>query len=177
MRRKNEYDASKLTQVATNKTVVSVYVDSFPIEKVKFRFVEFANSSNAVDIYLNFEDIFRITQDIRSGRLFKDIQDSPYPIWLQEYGGGPSKDGTISRRLSVGMKNDRVFLNSQSGPGKVSSTGSITPNGDPTSKVSVGMTINDFKKLFLYTEAGVNAYLPHLIDDLIAAAEEQRSKI
>ena len=98
MRRKNEYDASKLTQVATNKTVMSAYVDAFPIEQVKLRFAEFANASDVIDIYLSFEDALRITQDIKSGKLFKDMQNSQYPIQISF--GGSSKEGQEPRLLT-----------------------------------------------------------------------------
>ena len=175
MRRKNEYDASKLTQVATNKTVMSAYVDAFPIEQVKLRFAEFADASNVIDIYLSFEDALRITQDIKSGKLFKDMQASQYPIQISF--GGSSREGQVeSRSMTFGMQGDKVFVNAQKGPGKLSSTGAILPAGTPSKKVSVGMSIDAFKGTFLYIEAGINAYLPYLIKDLIKVAEENRNK-
>ena len=175
MRRKTKFDQTKLTQVATNKTVLGVYVDSFPIEMVKLRFAEFEGEKNSIDIYLSFEDALRITQDIKSGKFFKDLQNSQYPIYLSR--GGTVKDGqAISRAITAGMKADKVYLNAQLGPGKVIDTGAILPDGQPTKKVSVGMSVDHLKGLFLYMESGINAYMPYLIKDLVKAAEENRQK-
>ena len=175
MRRKNEFDASKLTQVATNKTVMSAYVDAFPIEQVKFRFAEFENAGDFIDIYLAFEDVLRITQDIKSGKLFKDMQSSEYPIQIS-FGGSVKGDVVESRSITFGMQKDKIYVNAQKGPGKTTSTGAIMPNGAPTKKVSVGMSIDAFKGMFLYVEAGINAYLPYLVKDLVRVAEENRQK-
>lgn len=175
MKRKTEFDKSKLTQVATNKTVVSVYVDSFPIEQVKFRFAEFENAKEVVDIYLGFEDTLRIVQDIKSGKLFKDMQASQYPLQISF--GGSIRDGKVeSRQLTFGMQTDKVYINAQKGPGKTTSTGAIMPDGAPSKKISVGMPIDSFKGLFLYIEAAINAYMPYLIKELVSAAEENRKK-
>ena len=175
MRRKNEYDASKLTQVATNKTVMSAYVDSFPIEQVKLRFAEFENASDFIDIYLSFEDTLRITQDIKSGKLFKDMQNSQYPIQVS-FGGSVREGQVESRSITFGMQGDKIYVNAQKGPGKQTNTGAIMPAGAPSKKVSVGMSIDAFKGTFLYIEAGINAYLPYLIKDLVRVAEENRQK-
>ena len=176
MRRKNEYDATKLTQVATNKTVMSVYVDAFPIEQVKLRFAEFEDAKNIIDIYLSFEDVLRIVQDIKSSKIFKDMQNSKYPIQISF--GGSVKDGKIeSRSITFGMQNNKIYINAQKGPGKTTNTGAIILDGQPTKKISVGMTIDDFKGVFLYTEAGINAYLPTLVGQLVETAEKNRKKM
>ena len=96
MKRKTEYDATKLTQVATNKAVMSVYVDAFPIEQVRLRFAEFEDAKNTIDIYLSFEDVLRIVQDIKSSKIFKDMQSSQYPIQISF--GGSVKDGKVESR-------------------------------------------------------------------------------
>lgn len=175
MRRKNEFDETKLTQVATNKSVMSVYVDSFPIEKVKLRFAEFETAKDIIDVYISFEEALRIAQDIKSGRLFKQMQTSQRPV--QVTFGGSMKDGQVeSRSLTFGMMGEKIFINAQKGPGKTTDTGAIIPDGPPTKKVSVGMSADTFKEIFIYTEAGINAYLPELIKGLVAKAEENRSK-
>ena len=182
MRRNSEFDKTKLTQVATNKTVASAYVDAFPIEQVKFRFAEFKNAKEFIDVYLSFEDALRITQDIKSGKLFKDMQKEPYPITLS-HGGRNEGEGVVSRSISAGIQineqdstKTKVYLNAQKGPGKETETGAVLPAGPPTKKVSVGMSVDAFKGMFLYIEAGINAYMPYLIKDLVRVAEERRQK-
>ena len=176
MKRKTEYDATKLTQVATKKSVMTVYVDAFKIEQVKIKFAEFEDAKNTIDIYLSFEDTLRIVQDIKSGKLFRDMQNSQYPIQIAY--GGSLKDGKLeSRSLSFGMQNDKIYANAQKGPGKATSTGAIILDGQPTKKVSVGMTIDAFKGLFLYTEAGIHAYLPTFVGNLVDIANENRKNI
>lgn len=175
MRRKTEYDATKLTQVATKKSVMTVYVDAFKIEQVKIKFAEFEDAKNTIDIYLGFEETLRIVQDIKSGKIFRDMQNAQYPIQISY--GGSMKDGALeSRSLTFGMQNDKIFVNAQKGKGKATNTGAIILDGQPTKKVSVGMSIDAFKGLFLYTEAAINAYLPTLVGRLVAIAEENRQK-
>lgn len=174
MRRKTKYDMSKLTQVANNKSVVSVYVDAFPIEQVKFKFAEFENASNSIDIYLSFEEVLRLTQDCKSGKLFKDATSNQYG--LQIAFGGSIKNGTPeSRVLGLKMSGDKVYLNAQKGKGKQNSTGAILPDGSPDVKVSVGMTIDTFKGMMLYTESAINAYLVPFINYMVKIAEENRN--
>ena len=182
MRRKNEYDQSKLTQVATNKAVVSAYVDAFPIEQVQLRFAEFANAKDVIDIYLSFEDALRVVQDMKTGKLIQAIRLAQYPLQISF--GGTNKEGKVeSRSMTIGLQEDKedptktkIYVNAQKGPGKTTSTGAIIPAGQPARKISVGMSINDFKGMFLYIEAAINAYLPYLVKDLVHAAEEQRKK-
>lgn len=173
MRRKTEFDETKLTQVATNKTVMSIYVDAFNIEQVKMRFAEFEDAKNIIDIYIKFEDFLRIVQDIKSSKIFKDMQSSPYPIQISF--GGSIKEGMVeSRSISFGMKGDKIYINAQKGPGKTTNTGAIIPDGQPTKKISVGMSIDDFKGIFLYTEAGIHAYLVRFVNKLVDTAEKNR---
>ena len=107
MKRKTEYDATKLTQVATNKAVMSVYVDAFPIEQVRLRFAEFEDAKNTIDIYLSFEDVLRIVQDIKSSKIFKDMQSSQYPIQISF--GGSVKDGKVEASQKRGGE-DAYFI-------------------------------------------------------------------
>lgn len=175
MRRKSEYDQTKLTQAATNKTVVSAYADAFPIEQVKFRFAKFEQADNFIDIYLSFEDTLRVCQDIKSGKLFKDMLNSQYPIQISF--GGSVKEGVVeSRSVTFGLKDNKVYLNAQKGPGKTSTTGAIIPVGKPTNAISVGVNVDDFKGMFLYIEACIHAYLPSLVTHLVDIAEENRKK-
>lgn len=174
MRRKTEFDATKLTQVATNVSAMSVYVDAFPIEQVKFRFAEFKNANEFIDIYLSFEDTLRIVQDIKSSKIFKDMKAAQYPINIS-FGGTVRGDQVESRVISFGMQEDKIYINAQKGPGKTTHTGAIKPSAPPIKKVSVGMSIDSFKSTFLYIEAGINAYLPTLITKLVDTAEQRRT--
>lgn len=179
MKRTSEFDKTKLTQVANNKSVVAVYVDPFPIEMIKLRFAEFENAQNSVSIYLSFEDTLRIAEDVKSGKIFKDIQSSNYPIQVT-HGGTPANRANRAdhkaeaRLMTFGMQKDKVYVNAQSGPGKELSTGFIQPDGNPENKISVGMSIEDFRGMFIYTAAAINAYLPTLVNQLVSTAEKNR---
>lgn len=181
MKRTSDFDKTKLTQVANNKSVVAVYVDSFPIEMVKFRFAEFENAQNSVSIYLSFEDTLRIAEDVKSGKIFKDIQGSSYPIQVT-HGGTPAARANRAdhkaeaRLMTFGMQKDKIYVNAQSGPGKELQTGFIQPDGAPENKISVGMSIEDFRGMFIYTAAAINAYLPAIVRQLVTAAEQARNK-
>ncbi len=103
------------------------------------------------------------------------MQNSQYPIPMSF--GGSKKDGKLeSRGITFGMQNDKVFINAQKGPGKETGSGAIILDGPPTKKISVGMSIDAFKGMFLYTEAGIHAYLVTLVNRLVETAEENRQK-
>ena len=180
MKRKTEFDESKIYQVSTKEQVISANLDSFGIEKVHFKLFEYTSKKN-IDIYVDFATISLIANDINSGRLFKHASDIGY--YQIVINGVPKaknrNDKPESRRLNVMLgqfKNGspKIYLNGSVGNGKVTETGAIIPNGEPDTKISVGMTYEDFCKLFLYTHDVVCAYLPRMVIDMVKNAEENR---
>ena len=180
MKRKTEFDESKIYQVSTSAQVISAYLDSFGIEKVHFRMFEYESKKN-IDIYVDFATISLIANEISTGRLFKQASEKGY--YQLVINGIPKaknrNDMPESRRLSVALskaKNGsvKIYLNGAVGNGEVTETGAIKPKGEPDTKISVGMTYEEFCKLFLYTHDVVRAYLPRMVIDMVKQAEINR---
>ena len=181
MRRVSEFDKSKLIEISSKKSVANIYVNAFPIEQVQVRIATYGPPQQFIDIFIDFAEFLRITQDVKSGKLFKDLEKSNQQIVLAR-GGTPAsrskrEDGQAeSRTLTIGLMNNAIFLNASSGPGTSTETGAITPSGAPDKKVSASMSIDDCKKLFLYTEAAIQAYLPTIVNQLVNYANSQRNQ-
>lgn len=177
MKRDNSFEKYKVTKVSTNKVVTNVYMDSFPIEKVRFQNVQY-ETKQSIDIYLDFAQIALLAADAQSGRLFKQIEAAQnHQLTIQMAGTQHSKNYNgqpESRILSLGISGDKIFVNMSAGPGKVSQTGAIMPNGPQDRKISVGMTIDDFRKMIIYTHDCVNAYLSSMIPQLVFESEQDR---
>lgn len=175
MKREDKFEKYKVTKVSTDKVVCNVYMDAFPIEKVKIQNCSY-KSKDSINIYLDFPLISRLAADVTTGRLFKKIEADQYHKYNVHMGGtakGP--DGKpISRRMDLGMSGEKIFINMSEGPGKLSDTGVIMPDGQSTTKVSVPMSIDDFRELILFTHDCVNAYLAHLVNKLVRESDEDR---
>lgn len=178
MNRNDQFERFKITKASTNKVVTNVYMDSFPIEKVRFQNVQY-ESKASIDVYLDFPQVALLAADAASGRLFKQIDaagKNGYTVQMagtkssKNYGGRPE-----SRILSLGISGDKIFINMSAGPGKLSSTGAIMPDGPQDRKISVGMTIDDFRKMMVYTHDCVNAYLASMIPQLVFESEQNRA--
>ena len=178
MNRNDQFERFKIIKVSTNKVVTNVYMDSFPIEKVRFQNVQY-ETKLSIDTYLDFSQVALLASDAASGRLFKQIEaTNNHQLIIQMAGTKKSKnyDGQPeSRILSLGMSGDKIFINMSAGPGKLSQTGAIMPNGTPDRKVSVGMTIDDFRRMMVYTHDCVNAYLSSMIPQLVFESEQNRA--
>lgn len=75
----------------------------------------------------------------------------------KEYKGTPPKNGqpAVSRVLSIAVKGENVYIELKTGPGKVTNTGAITPNGKPEVEVNVGFKLYEARRM----AASVLAYL------------------
>lgn len=75
----------------------------------------------------------------------------------REYKGTPPRGerGAMSRVLSVAVKGDKVYIELKSGPGKLTSTGTVTPNGRAEVEVTVVFSLYEARRL----GAAVLAYL------------------
>ena len=84
MKRKTEFDESKIYQVSTSAQVISAYLDSFGIEKVHFRMFEYESKKN-IDIYVDFATISLIANEISTGRLFKQVKRDTINLLLMVF--------------------------------------------------------------------------------------------
>ena len=75
----------------------------------------------------------------------------------KEYKGTPPQNGNgaVSRVLSIAVKGDNVYIELKTGPGKLTNTGAITPNGKPEVEVNVGFKLYEARRM----AASVLAYL------------------
>ena len=176
MNRDDKFEKGKIYKASTNKVVCNVYMDSFPIEKVRFQNASYEDGSN-ISCYVDFTKIPRLAADVASGRIFKKIEEDQYHRYTVTMGGKEDgKDGKPeSRIMYLGMKDDKIYVNMQKGPGKKSSTGLIMPDGQPTTKISVGMGIEEFREMILATHDWVNAYLGPLVHRLVKECEDARN--
>lgn len=175
MDRTNQYEKGKIFKASTNKVVTNVYCDAFPIEKVRFQNASYEDKTS-ISCYLDFSTISRLAADATSGRIFKLIEEDQYKKYTVSMGGTKNgKDGKpVSRMMTLGLSGDKIFINMQEGPGKLSSTGAIMPDGTPTSKISVGMSKDDFREMMMYTHDWVSAYLGPLVHRLVKETSEER---
>jgi hypothetical protein len=83
----------------------------------------------------------------------------------REYKGTPPRNGgrAISRILSVAVKDDNVYVELKSGPGKLTPTGAITPNGKPQVEVNVGFKGHEAQRLAATILAYIRAWDVHRI--------------
>ena len=98
---------------------------------------------------------------------FLDLADARVVFWAllcgeqgfshKEYKGTPpqSGNGAISRVLSVVVKGDNAYLELKMGPGKLTNTGAITPNGPANVEVNVAFKLHEACRM----AASVLAYI------------------
>lgn len=75
----------------------------------------------------------------------------------KEYKGTPPRNGSgvVSRVLSVAIKGDKVYIELKTGPGKLTNTGAITPDGPAIAEVNVGFKLYEARRM----AASVLAYI------------------
>ena len=78
----------------------------------------------------------------------------------REYKGTPPKNGqtATSRVLSVAVKGENVYVELKSGPGKLTPTGAITPNGKPEVEVNVGFKLYEARCMAASVLAYIHAW-------------------
>lgn len=88
----------------------------------------------------------------------------------KEYKGTPPQNGgtAVSRVLSIAVKGENVYIELKSGPGKLTNTGAITPNGPAKVEVNVGFKLYEARRM----AASVLAYI-HAWDVLRMMANRQ----
>ena len=60
------------------------------------------------------------------------------------------------------------------GLGKIGTNNLIMPDGTPDLKISVGMSIDKFRSMIIYTNQSICGYLPHMVNRIVKQCEEDR---
>jgi hypothetical protein len=78
----------------------------------------------------------------------------------KEYKGTPpqARSGAVSRVLSVAVKGDNVYIELKSGPGKLTATGAVMPDGKPQVEVNVGFKLYEARRLGATVLAYIQAW-------------------
>jgi hypothetical protein len=78
----------------------------------------------------------------------------------KEYKGTPpqGRSGAVSRVLSVTVKGDNVYIELKSGPGKLTATGAVMPDGKPEVEVNVGFKLYEARRLSATVLAYIQAW-------------------
>ena len=190
MARKNA-NANQIIRKDGNNCFVEVLRNSFEIGRVLMKFVTYDLTrpsgdkfTNEIDIYLTFEQFFRLSYDILDSQsLIKAIQKdkqeatakgSQYPQQRVIAQGGTSAESLAQKgksrpdgmgesrilKIFAGNKLPIMFV-AEKGAGEADSKGLIVPRygRTPDSRVMMGLSADDAKELFLYTREEVRAFI------------------
>lgn len=64
----------------------------------------------------------------------------------------------VSRVLSIAVKGENLYIELKSGPGKLTSTGAITPNGKPETEVNVAFKLYEARRMAATVLAYIHAW-------------------
>lgn len=78
----------------------------------------------------------------------------------KEYKGTPPQNGNgaVSRVLSIAVKGENVYIELKTGPGKLTNTGAITPNGPAKVEVNVGFKLYEARRMAASVLAYIHAW-------------------
>ena len=78
----------------------------------------------------------------------------------KEYKGTPPQNGNsaVSRVLSIAIKGENVYIELKTGPGKLTNTGAITPNGPAKVEVNVGFKLYEARRMAASVLAYIHAW-------------------
>jgi hypothetical protein len=78
----------------------------------------------------------------------------------KEYKGTPPQNGrsAVSRVLSITVKGENVYIELKTGPGKLTNTGAITPNGPAKVEVNVGFKLYEARRMAASALAYIRAW-------------------
>jgi hypothetical protein len=88
--------------------------------------------------------------DIADARvIFGALARGEQGFFHKEYKGTPPQNGNgaVSRVLSIAVKGENVYIELKTGPGKLTNTGAITPNGKPEVEVNVGFKLYEARRI------------------------------
>jgi hypothetical protein len=103
---------------------------------------------------------------------FIDLADARVIFWAllwgeqgfshKEYKGTPpskgSGNGAVSRVLSIAVKGENVYIELKMGPGKLTNTGAITPNGPAKVEVNVAFKLHEARRMAATVLAYIRAW-------------------
>lgn len=92
--------------------------------------------------------------------IFSALAQGEANFTYKEYKGTPPQNGktAVSRVLSIATKGENVYIELKTGPGKLTNTGAITPNGQPTAEVNVGFKTYEARRMALSVLAYLHAW-------------------
>jgi hypothetical protein len=78
----------------------------------------------------------------------------------KEYKGTPPRNGetAVSRVLSIAVKGENVYVELKTGPGKLTDTGAITPNGKAKIEVNVSFKLYEARRMAAEVLAYIHAW-------------------
>jgi hypothetical protein len=128
--------------------------DSLSIGKVRLfagAYVRSRGMTSHTNHYLDLADARVIFQALMNGE-----QEFNY----KEYNGTPNqgRNGAVSRVLSVVVKGENAYIELKSGPGKLTSTGAITPAGKSEVAVNIGFKLYEARRLGATVLAYIRAW-------------------
>ena len=132
--------------------------EAFVIDRVVLQFRRYDQSlskgnkiTQSIDYYLSLEDFAYLCYVFYSGGINKILQKQSYV----NYSGSVKNGKVISRILKIeGGQDDKFFVKAQSGPGKKTATGAISPVfGDkPDTEIVIKLSSEQIKKFGLAGE-------------------------
>lgn len=72
--------------------------------------------------------------------------------------GRRNGNGAVSRVLSIAVKGEKVYIELKMGPGKLTNTGAITPNGPAKVEVNVGFKLYEARRMAASVLAYIHAW-------------------
>jgi hypothetical protein len=123
--------------------------DSLAIGKLRLFAGVYERDRGLIQHSIHFVDI--ADARVVFGALARGEPDFNY----REFKGTPTDSGAVSRVLSVQVKDEDVYVELKSGPGKLTPTGAVTPVGKASVEVNVGFRLYESCRM----GAAVLAYL------------------
>lgn len=193
-------DASPLQIIRKdgNGCFVEAMKDAFDIGRIHLRFITYDKSAaqgnkytNDIDIYIDFEDYFRISYDFMKGVIPKKLLElkTRQNTWERELiicqGGRSAKqlkaagkerpDGMSLARVFKMFAGDKypIIFKAEMGPGETDKNGLIVPKygRKPESYVQISLSFDDAKEFFLAIDNSLVSYVNY---QMYAARYEAR---
>lgn len=173
MEQQKDFNKYRITSASTKKAIFNVFMDSFPIDKVKFEIVYY-ETKERIKCYMDIEDVLLLREKISFNQLFKTEQK----VVVSRGGVAKSKETgkPISRIMEFSLSEEFVFISMKQGDGVLSETGLIKPAGEPTTSLVIRVTFEDLRKMFITIDAHIKAYLAGKVNRLVKEAQEEFNK-
>lgn len=90
------------------------------------------------------------------GFSYKEYKGTPPQTRPEQ--GQREGNGAVSRVLSIAVKGENVYIELKTGPGRLTNTGAITPNGPAKVDVNVGFTLYEARRMAASVLAYIHAW-------------------